>query len=62
MLFGRLEVLISVKQLTKLYSMNKNSVYVINQPKHSLITFIKIGYGSEVNEDIHNKIRLDTGG
>lgn len=38
--------------------MNKNSVYVINQPKHSLITFIKIDYDSEVNEDVHNKIDL----
>lgn len=41
--------------------MNKNSVYVINQPKHSLITFIKIDYDSEVNEDIHNKIDLIQG-
>ena len=41
--------------------MNRNSVYVINQPKHSLITFIKIDYDSEVNEDIHNKIDLIQG-
>lgn len=38
--------------------MNKNSVYVINQPKHSLITFIKIDKNSEINEDTHNKIDL----
>lgn len=38
--------------------MNKNSVYVINQPKHLLITFIKIDKWSEIDEDIHNKIDL----
>lgn len=33
---------------------NKDSVYVINQPRHSIITFIVLD--KEINEDVHKKI------